>query len=90
MSSDCRNVQSDIQQRIVALSARIFSHQSLISQYTQEKERLETILAELNASDTGGGDDSGCEGGGDGGGDTSSNTLIYATGTVVNQDGPWQ
>ena len=86
MSSDCGNVQSDIQQRIVALSARIFSHQSLISQYTQEKERLESTLAELNASDTGGGDDSGCEGGGN----TSSNTLIYATGTVVNQDGPWQ
>ena len=91
MSSDCGNVQSDIQQRIVALSARIYSHQSLVSQYTQEKERLETILAELNDSDTGGDDDSGSEGEGDGGATETTTQMVYHTSsTSMANDGPFK
>ena len=81
MSSDCTDVQSDIEQRIVQLAARIYSHENLIAQYAQEKERLECILANLT---------------GDGGGEPSdpvdpdAPVVYYSNNTSLSNDGPWQ
>ena len=93
MSSDCTDVSYDIEQRIVQLSARIYSHQNLIAQYTQEKERLECILANLTSdgTDNGGGSN---DGEGDNGGDdpvSSDPTPVYHNPTThMSNDGPWQ
>ena len=88
MSSDCIDVQDDIEQRIVQLSSRIYSHQNLINQYTQEKDRLQCILDQLIADGLGGGDSD------DEGDDppvaTTPNYIITSSSTATAQDGPWQ
>ena len=87
MSSDCTDVASDIEQRIVQLSSRIYSHQNLIAQYTQEKDRLQCILDNLstveesdNSDDDAVSDDVVVE-----------DTPVYHNpSTSLNNDGPWQ
>ena len=89
MSSDCTDVASDIEQRIVTLSSRIYSHQNLISQYTQEKERLECILANLQTDDGSGGGEGEVEGESDGGA-VETNVVYHTSSTSMANDGPWQ
>ena len=86
MTSDCTDVQADIEQRLVTLSARIYSHQNLIAQYTAEKERLECILASLPTdAEDGEGD------GGDGAPvETVSQPIYVTTSTSMENNGPWQ
>ena len=81
--STCTSVKADIEQRLVSLAASIYSHQNLIAQYTAEKERLEVVLQNLDddGTDSSENDETAA---------ASTNTMIYSTGTVVNQDGPWQ
>ena len=81
--STCTSIKADIEQRLVSLAASIYSHQNLIAQYTAEKERLEVLLQNLGLDDDG---DNDC----DQTTTPTTNTMIYSTGTVVNQDGPWQ
>ena len=87
MSSDCTDVAGDIEQRIVQLASRIYSHQNLIAQYTQEKDRLQCILDNLNGVDNGGGTDGGT---GDGGGTSDAPVVYYSSNTSLTNDGPWQ
>ena len=86
MTSDCTDVASYIEQRLVTLSARIYSHQNLIAQYIQEKERLECLLANLPTDAE--------DGEGDGGGDapveTVSQPIYVTTSTSMENNGPWQ
>ena len=88
MTQQCNNneVISDVEQRIIRLAAKIYSHTNLVNQFEAEKERLQCLLENLQAQ--GGDDDS--SGDDDAPVDTSTNTIVYSTGTVVNQDGPWK
>ena len=89
MSSDCTDVAGDIEQRIVQLSARIYSHQNLIAQYTQEKERLQCILDNLNtmAEESDNSDDDAVS---DDDVVVVDTPIYHNPSTSLNNDGPWQ
>ena len=88
MSNNCNDVIQDLEQRIIRLASKIYSHTNLVSQYQEEKERLQCLLENLQAQDSE--DDSDCGDGDDSASETPTNTIVYSTGTVVNQDGPWR
>ena len=49
MSNNCNDVIQDLEQRIIRLASKIYSHTNLVSQYQEEKGRLECLLENLQA-----------------------------------------
>ena len=88
MTQQCNNneVISDIEQRIIRLAAKIYSHTNLVNQFEAEKERLQCLLENLQAQ--GGDDDS--SGDDDAPVDTSTTYVITNSATAMSNNGPFQ
>ena len=86
-NNNCSGAENDLTYRISQLTARIYTHQNMIDQYMQERERLQCILDNLNNDDSSAGSDSE----GDGDAPVSSGPVItVGSPTALAHDGPWQ
>ena len=82
MTDQCQGVSYDLTIRINQLNERISTHQTMLDQVIQERDRLQCILDNLDQSDDGGGD----------GGSTPALTPdpVFYGATSLSYDGPWQ
>ena len=89
--STCSNQQQvidDLQQRIAHLSSRMASHERMVTQFKEERDRLQCVLDNLQVDDD---DDSSDDSSGDNGAEeTPTNYVIVNTPSSISVDGPFK
>ena len=88
--STCSNQQQvidDLQQRIAHLSSRMASHERMVTQFKEERDRLQCVLDNLQVDDD---DDSSDDSSDDDAVETPTNYVIVNTPSSISVDGPFK